>query len=294
MKVFPSKRRLLISVSALLVCVIGVGIWDFWNSAETRREKNRNKVPTIGPDTFIAHTDLQMGEANIKSDGEPKLTQNQLVLKWLDELETRDQGDENLQQQSQDTGQRGSSEDEDAEERYYSQFDEHFNQQDVPLNMVGIPRFQPSDSLVYNPTEADRYRKEQIETEWVPLIEQGILSHERRNGYVRIDIEGEDETVYIHPDYESRYRDAAAELRAINERGMVPSTDGVSFMLQPSKGRTFPDGTRLVYYRRKDGSLIRSVEKPDGTVRRWVIGWTDLAPYYAEYGKAVSNAWRDE
>jgi len=60
--------------------------------------------------------------------------------------------------------------------------------------------------------------------------------------------------------------------------------------IENSKGQRLPDGTMLVYYRRKDGSLIRKVEKPDGTTLRWVIDWMDLTPYY----EIAVKSWSDE
>ena len=54
---------------------------------------------------------------------------------------------------------------------------------------------------------------------------------------------------------------------------------------------TNPIGSNLGYYRRRNGDLMRSIRRPDGTVRKWVIGWTDLAPY-EQY--TSSEDWRDD
>ena len=40
-----------------------------------------------------------------------------------------------------------------------------------------------------------------------------------------------------------------------------------------SAGRTLSDGTKLHYYRRDDGALIRQVTPPDGQAREYIVNW---------------------
>ena len=83
-------------------------------------------------------------------------------------------------------------------------------------------------------------------------------------------------------------RQELAERETIYQRSLFPNT---ILRIEPTKSKALPDGTELIYYRRKDGSLIRSVEKSDGTVRRWVIGWIDPTPYISDPNYVN---WRDE
>ena len=178
----------------------------------------------------------------------------------------------------------------DAEEAYYAQFDEEMNQTyGVPLEMIGIPRFNENATAMYfKPTDADQQRLRELEAEVEDAVSKHLLAQEEREGFFSYPLD-DDETVYVHPDFLERYDELVEERKTIHERSMVegPTT---AWNTMPYKKRRLPDGTALIYYRRRNGDLVRSVEKPDGTVRKWVIGWTDLTPY-EEY---ASHTWRDD
>ena len=176
----------------------------------------------------------------------------------------------------------------DEEEAYYTQFDEEMNKGSVPLEMIGIPRFRDETAIYFNPTDADRERLSELEAETEDAASKNLLAKEDLEGYFPYPV-GDDKTVYVHPDFLERYDEILKEAKTIKERSMrkgpttIWSTTGF-------KKKNFPDGTGLTYYRRKNGDLVRMIEKPDGTVRKWVIGWTDLTPY-EQYS---SRKWRDD
>jgi hypothetical protein len=96
------------------------------------------------------------------------------------------------------------------------------------------------------------------------------------------------EEIALKREIESVVREAISALQDTDRKLVEGPT--TSWNTMPYKKRRLPDGTALIYYRRRNGDLVRSVEKPDGTVRKWVIGWTDLTPY-EEY---ASHTWRDD
>jgi hypothetical protein len=293
MKILPSQRRLLIIILIAILCIAGFSIWKLGMSLVARGGKIKNNIEA--KQAFTINAETQTENKNSKATNLYRRDDSKNSLKHegqVDQVPVGLNSDKRNDKQSKSIVK---SNPKDPEEAYYSQFDKEFNKGDPPLNMVGIPEFVPSNAKEYKPTPADQQRVKQIEAEWDPLIAKSILSHKRQRDYVRIDLEGEKETVYVHPDYAERYNEASEELRVINQRSMVPTTK-MGFFLTPEKGRTFQDGSKLVYYRRKDGSLIRSVQKTDGTVLRWVIGWTDLTPYdqHLKYRPDRNNIWRDE
>ena len=179
----------------------------------------------------------------------------------------------------------------DAEEAYYAQFDVQMNQTyGVPLEMIGIPRFdEDATAMYFEPTDADLQRQNEIEAEAEEAAGKGLLAKEERDEYFPYPV-GDDQTVYVHPDFLERYDELVEEYSAIQERSMHEGPT-VAYSTMPYKERKLPDGTVLIYYRRRNGDLVRSIEKPDGTIRKWVIGWTDLTPY-EQY--TSSKRWRDD
>ena len=177
----------------------------------------------------------------------------------------------------------------DAEEAYYAQFDEEMNSDSSPLDMVGIPRpVEGEIAMYFKPTDADRQRLSEIEAEGEDATSKNLLATEEREGYFPYPLD-DDETVYVRPDFLERYDELVEEHKTINERSMREGPANAT-RLTPYKSKNFPDGTRLTYYRRRNGDLIRSLQRPDGTVRKWIIGWTDLTPY----GQQHSKHWRDD
>jgi hypothetical protein len=289
MKVFPSQKRLLIIILIAILCIAGLSIWKLKWKSGPQGEEAKNNLETN--QVFVASAGIQTENKNSKATSFYRRDDSKTSLKREERIDQVPVGFNSDKQNKLIV----KSEPKDPEEAYYSQFDKELDKSDTPLSMVGIPKFIPSNAKTYKPTPADLQRTKQIEEEWKPLIEKGILSHKPKGNYVRIDLEGKDETVYVHPDYTERYKEASAELQTINKRNMV-STTRKGFFLTPEKSQEFQDGSILTYYRRKDGSLIRSVQKTDGTVRRWVIGWTDLTSYtqYLENHPFRNNIWRDE
>ena len=96
------------------------------------------------------------------------------------------------------------------------------------------------------------------------------------------------EEIALKREIESVVREAISALQDTDRKLVEGPT--TSWNTMPYKKRRLPDGTALIYYRRRNGDLVRSIEKPDGTVRKWVIGWTDLTPY-EQYS---SDTWRDD
>jgi RNA polymerase sigma-70 factor (ECF subfamily) len=96
------------------------------------------------------------------------------------------------------------------------------------------------------------------------------------------------EEIALKREIESVVREAISALQDTDRKLVEGRT--TSWNTMPYKKRRLPDGTALIYYRRRNGDLVRSIEKPDGTARKWVIGWTDLTPY-EQYS---SDTWRDD
>jgi RNA polymerase sigma-70 factor (ECF subfamily) len=96
------------------------------------------------------------------------------------------------------------------------------------------------------------------------------------------------EEIALKREIESVVREAISALQDTDRKLVEGPT--TSWNTMPYKKRRLPDGTALIYYRRRNGDLVRSIEKPDGTARKWVIGWTDLTPY-EQYS---SDTWRDD
>jgi RNA polymerase sigma-70 factor (ECF subfamily) len=96
------------------------------------------------------------------------------------------------------------------------------------------------------------------------------------------------EEIALKREIESVVREAISALQDTDRKLVEGPT--TSWNTMPYKKRRLPDGTALIYYRRRNGDLVRSIEKPDGTVRKWGIGWTDLTPY-EQYS---SDTWRDD
>ena len=175
----------------------------------------------------------------------------------------------------------------DEEEAYYAQFDEEMSSDSNPLDMVGIPRpIEGETAMYFKPTDVDLQRQSEIEAEAEEAARKNLLAKEEREGFFPYPM-GDDKTVYVHPDFLERYDELANEYSDIQERSMREGPANVT-RLTPYKSKNFPDGTRLTYYRRRNGDLIRSLQRPDGTVRKWIIGWTDLTPY----GQQHSKHWR--
>ena len=180
----------------------------------------------------------------------------------------------------------------DAEEAYYAQFDEEMNPDSHPLDMVGIPRFiEGATGMFFRSTYADQQRLNELLAEVKDAASKHLLAEEEREGYFSYPVD-DDETVYVHPDFLARYDELVEEGKTIHERSMREEP-AIDVLITPAKQRNFPNGTKLIYYRRRNGDLVRSIQRPDGTVRKWVIGWTDLTPY-EEYAKYASDIWHDD
>ncbi len=175
----------------------------------------------------------------------------------------------------------------DEEETYYAQFDAEMNNGSVPLEMIGIPRFRDETAMYFNPTDADRQRLSELESGTEDAAGKNLLSKEEQKGFFRYSME--DKTVYVHPDFLERYDEILKEVKTIKERSMRTGPTAV-WSTTRFKKKNFPDGTGLTYYRRRNGDLVRMIERPDGTVRKWVMGWTDLTPYE----RYSSSKWRDD
>ena len=159
--------------------------------------------------------------------------------------------------------------------------------------MVGIPRPLESTTAIFKPTDADQQRLNELQAEVKDAASKGLLAEEEREGYFPYPVD-DDETAYVHPDFLERYDELVEEGKTIQERSMrdEPST---GWLVTPAKARWLPDGTKLIYYRRGNGDLVRAIKKPDGTVRKWVIGWTDLTPYKEQIGKDTwEGTWFDD
>jgi hypothetical protein len=153
---------------------------------------------------------------------------------------------------------------------------------------------EPTSLTVFSPNESDRQQIEAIEGALLDAAEHGLLSRVTRENYHQITRDGK--SVYVHPTFQERYEELLRELTMRHDRSMrsvrsarVPA--GV-YDITTKRGRTLPDGTVIEYYRRKDGALIRSAKRPNGTQRRWVIGWANLSAYAAL--PDIQSAWRDE
>ena len=275
------KKQLVLISIALLALIT----WIFW----LRVEKNTDNPMTskgkiASPPSDLTHREAKatVNRRRLTAATNGKFAKQQ-ELKKIDNSEAQASKVEEISEASPRKTGVGEQDEED-----YSEYDEIMNR-GVPLEMIGIPQYYEATTLVFQPTEADRQRLQEIEEEMREAAGQGLLSHKWKAGYVPMDVDP-DETVYVHPDYLAHYKELLEEDKAIHERSMrqVP---GRGYTLTPSKGRILPDGTKLVYYRRVDGALIRCVTKPDGTVRRWVIGWADLSEYPQELREDV---WREE
>jgi hypothetical protein len=166
------------------------------------------------------------------------------------------------------------------EDRAILEVEKQLNESE-PLDLVGIPRLEPSNALVFKPTAADRRRMDEIEAVVQQARAEGLWSESPYAGYRALYLENlVAQPAYAHPEFAPRLEALQRERVALNRRNMVPTTEGVSASATTSRGMRLPDGTKLEYYRRGDGSLIRLVTRPNGTRSKKVIGWTDLTPYY--------------
>lgn len=293
-RVLPLKLSLiLICISFLIiigVMIINWGPWVKQKGVDTKEvdawevDKVRYDLPAYpSPQEELVFSPEERKSADVKVD-----------------RPTRPEGDSEVQGRSisQPTSQEpetSSSEGVSTSEEDYSKYDEEMNQW-IPLDTIGIPQFETSpDGFTYKPTEEDKRRMEELYAEVREMMKKGIITHERKEGYIPVEVDPGEETVYVHPDYLDRYLDMLEEGRAIYERGKRPVTDPYSgFYITPAIVKFFPDGTKLEYYRRVDGALIRCVEKPDGTIQRWVIGWADLSEYPQDTIEAIKRCWREE
>jgi hypothetical protein len=172
--------------------------------------------------------------------------------------------------------------------------DDDYRQHDakIPdLHLVGMP-VQAGDqrSLAFRPSDQDRQRLQEIEAELLDAASKGLLIPIQKPGYISVQLQP-GKTAYVQPGFEPAYRALLEEDRATHDRSMRPSETSRVYNIAASRALGLPDGTRLEYYRRRDGSLVRSVKKPDGSVRKWVIGWADVSRYdAAQFG----DLWRDE
>jgi hypothetical protein len=163
-----------------------------------------------------------------------------------------------------------------------------------PLELIGIPvQKEPSDYglLVFSPSDADRERIHAMDEELNHARAQGLIGHAEHEGYEAIPVDP-NETVYVSPRFSRRYRAMLKEREAISSRSMrrAAASELSASTMARERALRLPDGTKIEYYRRKDGALIRSVRTHDGLVRKWVIGWADVSRYPPSYARA----WRDE
>jgi hypothetical protein len=152
------------------------------------------------------------------------------------------------------------------------QYDDEFDRGPVPLRMVGIPRPRGTTTVyVYEPTEASRRRRGQIEAAVMRGVADGEITHTARDGFIPLDVD-DGETVYVHPEHWPHYASLLEETRDIQDRSMHAMPQ-VSYNTERRKSRQFADGTVLEYYRRRDGALVRAVRRPSAPEKRSVIGW---------------------
>ena len=269
-------------LAATLMVIIGIGgflLLVFLSILEkqefdrwlTENQKAIQKASQSTTETSSESSDSSIKGANDDTHNEPN---NELVKQTANQVKTQESESPtkaDLPSNQADTIPV------DAEEAYYAQFDEEMNR-GVPLELIGIPRFDENATAMYfKPTDADQQRLNELKAEFKDAINKGIMAEKESEGFMPYPVR-EGETLYIRPDHWERLAELVEEDLAIQERSLVEGST-IAWDLTPKKQKNFPDGTQLIYFRRRNGDLIRSIRKPDGKIREWVIGSTNLTPY---------------
>ena len=139
------------------------------------------------------------------------------------------------------------------------------------LDMIGIPIdiTDQSKVRVFQPTPEEKRRMDELHKE----------VHEIFQKYEVDNIEDFRKLPNVDEEDRMRVEEIVAELEAINEQALRPSSSARATYGTTEVSHYLKDGTVITWYRRKDGALIRQVRKPDGTVLKFVAGWIDWSKY---------------
>lgn len=176
----------------------------------------------------------------------------------------------------------------DASKGDYSMYDAELGR-DIPIEKIGIPIPRAIATRALQLTTDDLMVLEGMETEVAHWAELGWISRDAKPGYRTVALDEDKKTVFVHPDFWEDFNRMLDLDEAIHEQSMVSVRDQ-EYYVRSSATKTLSDGTRIEYYRRRDGALIRSVTWLDGSQQKREIGWTDLSGYPEEYQKY----WREE
>ena len=91
-----------------------------------------------------------------------------------------------------------------------------------------------------------------------------------------------------------RVREIGEQLKRLHERAVRPDEGARAFYVKGPVRYRLPDGTRITWYRRKDGALIREVVKPDGEVLKFIAGWVDLNRFPPDIRREIIRNAREE
>ena len=160
----------------------------------------------------------------------------------------------------------------------------------VDLAIVGIPQVAEDEPvLIYKPTEEQEQRMEELDQEIDKAAENGQLSEEQKDGFVRVEFE-ENDFVYAAPSFVNRLNEITAEQTAINEASMAPVYGNI-YDTAMSRGENH-DLFKIVYFRKPDGTLIREVTLPGGEPMEFVAGPPpDFSQFTESEVESMKNKW---
>ena len=279
--------RIRLAVGCPLVVLTVVVMWLVLFNRTTQESEQESSVSSVSRDALTIHSPTVTDSVAEKQTN-----------RTLDGQSDRETG--RIEEEARHSGNHGvklcanASQMESLEDapstRDYSEYDSQ-PYDGMSVQMVGIPQLgQGSTRVSFVPTAEARKQLASIESKAEEWLAQGLLSTNPQKGFIPVALEDEEpdgEIVYVDPDLAERYLSLIEQHQAIFEKHRI-TTHGYSVV--PDVGQELPDGTKLTYYRRKDGTLIRSVRSPDGAVRKWEIGWADLS----SYPKHFSEFWRED
>ena len=172
----------------------------------------------------------------------------------------------------------------------------NYSEWDVKAESVGLMSMSSNPTLSRVPsTPEDKRRLKEIYTELMALQDKGSIILERKDGYVERP-NHEDGGVYIVAEADVETFDKLKKEEAeINARGIIVETTATRRGMISSKKIVVSDGTRIEYYRRRDGSLMRQAILPSDEVQRTVVGDPpDLLGYSSEDLDYLRSKWRNE
>ena len=173
----------------------------------------------------------------------------------------------------------------------YSHWDSNYGDE---LVKIGIVQRQEGIARTYRPTEAALRRESELEEEMLKALEDGLVSREPKGDYIRHEIDAE-RIVYVAPNFFERYNALLEEMVAINEQHMHPVPRTSYFSTSIMGTIKFDSGLQITYYRRKgDGSLVRSVDLPNGGAKKYVLAGSepDLSGFSEEEIEMIKEMWR--